>query len=72
MDYPEDWAYVIKRIRQLREAKSWSLQALADYANMDRANLSRIEAGQAVNMYFSTLCKIAEALEVSPGELIRK
>ncbi len=49
-----------------------SIQALADYANIDRTNLSRMESGVARGMYFSTLCRIAEALEVSPGELVRK
>ncbi len=72
MGYQQEWEYVIKRIKELREAKGWSIQALADYANMDRANISRIEAGIVTNIYFSTLCRIAETLEVSPGELIRK
>ncbi len=72
MDYQEEWDYVRKRIKELRIAKGLSIQALADIANIDRPNLSYIESGRANGMFFTTLCKIAEALEVAPGDLVRK
>ncbi len=71
MGYEEEWKYVRSRITELRKAKGWSIQALADYANMDRSNLSYIESGKAKGMYLTTLCSLAEALEVTPGELLR-
>jgi DNA-binding Xre family transcriptional regulator len=72
MGYQEEWKYVRSRITELRKARGWSIQALADYADMDRSNLSYIESGKANGIFFTTLCKIAEALEVSPGDLVRK
>ncbi len=72
MEYEEEWKYVRNKITELRKARGWSIQALADYADMDRSNMSYIESGKANGMYLSTLCKIAEALEVAPGDLVRK
>jgi transcriptional regulator with XRE-family HTH domain len=72
MSYEEEWKYVSNRITELRKERGWSIQALADYSNIERADLSRIESGKANGIYFSTLCKIAEALDVPPGELVRK
>lgn len=72
MIYEQEWKYVRDRIRELRTAKGWSVQALADYANKDRRDISRIEKGQVHSITFETLCRIAEALEVPPGELVRK
>ena len=71
MSYQEEWEYLIKRIKELRIAKGMSIQALADYANMDRPNVSRIEAGRVRGITFETICRIAEVLEVSPKELMR-
>jgi DNA-binding Xre family transcriptional regulator len=72
MGYAEEWKFVRERITELRKARGLSIQALADYANIDRSNLSDIESGKAKGMYFSTLCDIAEALEVTPGDLVRR
>lgn len=72
MNYEEEWKYVRNRITELRKARGWSIQALADYANMDRADLSRIESGRVTGIYLTTLCRLAEALDVSPAELVRK
>ncbi len=72
MTYDEEWKYVRNRIQELRLARGWSIQALADYANKDRRDVSRIEKGQVNSITLQTLCKIAEALEVPPAELLRK
>jgi transcriptional regulator with XRE-family HTH domain len=72
MSYEDEWKYVRDRIKELRTAKGLSIQALADIADMERVNLGRIERGVATNITFLTLCKIAEALEVAPGELVRR
>ncbi len=71
MAYEEEWTYLRHKITELRKARGWSIQALADYSDIDRSNLSYIESGRAHSMTYSTLCKIAEALEVPPGELVR-
>ncbi len=72
MEYEREWDYLRKRIRQLRTERNLSIQALADYANMERKNLSNIESGIAGGITLHTICKIAEALEVAPGELVRR
>jgi transcriptional regulator with XRE-family HTH domain len=72
MGYEQEWDYVRKRITELRKARGLSIQALADYANIDRSGLSHIESGKTNGAYFSTLCRIAEALEVPPSDLLRK
>ncbi len=72
MDYKDEWKYLRERIRELRMAKGMSIQVLADCANMDRKVISRIENGVVDGITFATLCKIADAFEVPPGELVRR
>jgi transcriptional regulator with XRE-family HTH domain len=57
-----------KRIRQLREAKGWSQEFLADEAGMHRTYLWGIEQGVR-NPSVRHLTRIAEALGVSLGAL---
>ena len=73
MEYEKEWEYVRGMITKLRLERGWSIQALADYADIDRSSLSRLESGMNVTgIYFKTLCRIAEALEVAPGDLVRR
>jgi transcriptional regulator with XRE-family HTH domain len=72
MEYLEEWRFVRARIRALRESRGLSIQALADIADIERSSLSRLESGRAAGIYFTTLCKIAEALDIAPGELVRR
>lgn len=53
----------------LRQAKGLALQRLAAECNMEKSNLSRLEAGRT-NPTVYTLYKIAVALEVSVSELV--
>lgn len=57
-----------KKVRAVREAKGYSLQGLADAAEMAKSNLHDIEQG-LVNPKASTIVLLAEALGVDPGEL---
>lgn len=50
-----------KRIRKKREREKQSLETLAALCDIDKANLSRIEAGK-VNLTILTLNKIAQKL----------
>ena len=72
MSYEEEWTHIRERIKELRMNKGLSIQALADISDMDRASLSRIENGKVKGISLATLYKIAEALEVATGELVRK
>ncbi|HEY5618811.1 MAG TPA: helix-turn-helix transcriptional regulator [Vicinamibacterales bacterium] len=57
-----------KRIRQLRQAKGWSQEFLADEAGMHRTYMWGIEQGVR-NPSVRHLTRIADALGVSLGAL---
>jgi transcriptional regulator with XRE-family HTH domain len=58
------------RIRQLREAKELSLQEFADKLDIEYNNVIRIEKGRT-NFTIGTLVKIANALEIPIGGLLK-
>jgi transcriptional regulator with XRE-family HTH domain len=56
------------RIRELRDAKGWSQERLAEAAYLDRSYLAGIERGLR-NPSVRSLLKIANALKVRVGDL---
>ncbi len=58
-----------QRIRQLRQAKGWSQQILADHAQIERSHLARLEEGKR-EAGLRMLAKLAVALEVEPSDLL--
>ncbi|WP_297869548.1 helix-turn-helix transcriptional regulator [uncultured Flavobacterium sp.] len=56
-------------IRQLREKNSLSQQELANYCNLSKVQLGRIERAE-INTTVKTLVKIANALEIEPKDLL--
>jgi transcriptional regulator with XRE-family HTH domain len=58
-----------KKIREVRESKNLSQQALADMCNFEKSNMSRIEAGKN-NLTLKTLEKIAIGLGVKIKDLL--
>jgi len=56
-------------LRQLREAKRWSQEVLAENASLNRSYVGEIERGKAVPSLI-TLEKLALALGVSLSELV--
>lgn len=58
------------RIREQRLDQNISLDAMEAACGISKGHLSSIEHGKAV-MNVLTLCKIARALVVEPGELLR-
>jgi transcriptional regulator with XRE-family HTH domain len=56
-------------IRQLREKNSFSQQDLANFCNVPKVQIGRIERAE-VNTTVRTLVKIANALDVEPKELL--
>lgn len=60
------------RVRELREAKGWSLRELARRADVRPATLSAIENARTTSVDFSLLEKLAKVLEVDPGFLLLK
>ncbi|WP_374461819.1 helix-turn-helix domain-containing protein [Chryseobacterium taeanense] len=58
-----------KRIIMLREQKGWSQSDFARACNKDRQAIEKLENGK-VNPTLYTLLELANALEVSLGELV--
>lgn len=56
------------RVRELRKAREWTIQRLADEASLSRRMLTQIELGQA-NPSLATIDRIAHALWVSFADL---
>jgi len=54
-----------QRLRDIRKSKKLSMQNLANIAEMERVQISRIELGKT-NPKLSTIYALARALEVSP------
>lgn len=66
--YPARLKAFGKRMRELREARNLSQEALAWKADSELSQISRMERG-IINAGLSQIFKIAEALEVHPKEL---
>lgn len=58
-----------KRIIMLREKKGWSQSDFARACNKDRQAIEKLENGK-VNPTLYTLLELANALEISLGELV--
>jgi transcriptional regulator with XRE-family HTH domain len=58
-------------LRQLREARGWSQEQLAERANLNRSYLGEVERGQAVPSLV-TVNKLAAALEIRASSLIAR
>jgi transcriptional regulator with XRE-family HTH domain len=57
-----------RRIRQLRNAKGWSQESLAEQADLDRSYIAGIEVG-ARNPSLKAIERLAGALSVRLSEL---
>lgn len=55
-------------IRERRVALNLSQEALADYAEIDRSHMGKIERGER-NVTFLNLVKIAKAMECEPSDI---
>ncbi len=60
----------VGRLKELRKSRALSQQELAEAAGIGRATLSRIERGET-GAHGRTLRKLAEALGVGVGELVK-
>ena len=70
MDYQEEIRYISARIKELRKERMLTVQELAYRCDMERSNLSRIEAGRT-NLTLKTMCIICNALNVNLRDVIR-
>jgi transcriptional regulator with XRE-family HTH domain len=58
------------QIKELRQAKGWTQQELADQADVTRATVNRLENGRQTSIDLVVLERLAGALGVAPGLLI--
>jgi transcriptional regulator with XRE-family HTH domain len=58
-----------RRLRKLRAAKGHSQEGFATLCGLDRSYVGQVERGER-NISLENICKIAEALEVEPSELL--
>ena len=70
MDYQDEIRYISTRIKELRKERRLTVQELAYRCDMERSNLSRIEAGRT-NLTVRTMCVICNALNVNLRDVIR-
>jgi len=64
-----DYRVIGARIREVRKAKGWTQERLAEKAGVEPSNISHIERA-ATKLSLPTLVSIANALEVSLDELV--
>lgn len=55
------------RIKVVRESRGLSIRDLAELAGINKSQIVRIESGQS-DPHYTTLLRIARALEVSVGD----
>lgn len=58
-----------QRLQKLRKDRKMSTRDLAHHADMDPGNINEIETGKK-NCTLTTIVTLAEALQVSPSELM--
>ena len=59
------------RVRQLREAREWTQEILAERATLDRSYVAGIEAGLR-NPSIKAVAKVARGLGISLSELLEQ
>lgn len=60
------------RLRELREAKGWTQQQLADRAEVRQATISELESGVKKRLGLDVLDRLCVALGCEPGELLER
>jgi len=58
------------KLQELRLAKFWSRDELAEKSGIHRDHIGRLERGEGGNSRPPTIRKLAEGLGVSPSELV--
>lgn len=57
-----------EKIYEKLSEKNWTIYKLALTAGVDPATIYRLRNGKVNDLYFETVCKIADVLEVSLDE----
>lgn len=63
--------YIVNlRLKEIRKLKGYSTRELEKRSDVSRMRIEELKKEENVNIKTSTLCKLAEALDVRPEELI--
>lgn len=69
MVHPQVKAAFGRRVRELRQAKGWSQEHLADVVGLDRSYVGSVERGER-NISLENIAKFARALGVTLSNLM--
>lgn len=69
--YPADMEIDVEKLKELRQDRALSMRELAALSGVGHNTIYRIENGQS-NTLPRTVRRLAEALEVTPRDLIRR
>ncbi len=69
INYTDHVKRISQNIRTIRIQKKLTVQEVAYRCNIERSNLSRIEAGKS-NLTIKSICQIASALNVAFEDLV--
>ena len=69
-NYEDTIKLIAQNIKKIRISKGLSVQEVAYRCDMERSNLSRLEAGRT-NMTIKTICLICTALNVEITDVIK-
>lgn len=70
IDYQIEIKNIAKRIKDTRRNKGLTVQEVAYRCDIERSNLSRIEAGRT-NLTVKTICLICNALNVKLSDIVK-
>lgn len=63
--------YIVNlKLKKIRKAKGYSTRELEKRSDVSRMRIESLEREANVNIKTATLCKLAEALDVHPDDLI--
>ena len=69
-DYETTIKTIAQNIKRIRQSKKLSVQEVAYRCDIERSNLSRLEAGKT-NMTIKTICLICSVLNVKLSDVIK-
>ena len=70
-NYEDIIKLIAQNIKKIRTSKGLSVQEVAYRCDIERSNLSRLEAGKT-NMTVKTICLICNALNVEISDLLKE
>lgn len=60
-----------RKVKKARQARKMTQVEVAKLCGMEKETISRFENGERINITLDTLDRLADALDVEPGELLK-